>query len=128
MNTILNTPESGSAIVLALLISAFLLLGAVFTVLAALGLVRVQSFYARAHMTSFITSGGVISIIIASLLYRLLWQRHFGVYELLIPPFLIITSCVTTMMLTRAAIHRDQSQTWQKTLGNHPDENTAHKQ
>lgn len=86
-----------------LAVSAALLIGAFFTLVGSIGLVRFPDFYTRLHAPTKATTLGLGAILLASLL-------HFGAegssfHEPLIVVFLFMTAPVSAYLLARAATH-----------------------
>jgi len=95
---------------LALVTAALVLLGAVLTLIGSLGLLRLDTFYARVHAPTLGTTLGAGSILIASMLFFSVLQMRFVLHEILITVFVTLTTPVTLMLLTRAAMLRDQAE------------------
>lgn len=91
-------------------VAAFLLLGSTLTLLGALGLVRLKSFYDRLHAPALGTSWGAAAILIASLLSWSWLQDRVFIHELVIGICVMVTTPVTMMLLGRAALHRDRQE------------------
>lgn len=94
---------------LSVIIVLFLLFGSGLTLIGAIGLSRAKSFYNRLHMPTLGTSFGVSGIIIASIIYSTLSGHQLISHSILLAIFIIVTTPVTLMMLSRAAMQRDQS-------------------
>ncbi|WP_297322496.1 monovalent cation/H(+) antiporter subunit G [uncultured Bartonella sp.] len=92
-----------------IIIVAFLVLGSGLTLLGAIGLTRAKSFYDRLHMPTLGTSWGIGGIIIASIIYSTMAGHKFISHSILLAIFIIVTTPVTLMLLSRAAMQRDQS-------------------
>lgn len=105
----------------AALIAFFLLLGSGLTLLGALGLVRLSSFYDRLHAPTLGTSWGTAGIVVASILLFSLTGERVAMHEILIGVFVMITTPVTLLLLGRAALHRERADT-DPTLTTPPDE------
>jgi multicomponent K+:H+ antiporter subunit G len=89
-------------------IAAFLMIGAGLTLIGAIGVLQLQSFYDRIHAPTLGTSWGTAGIVIASMtLFSVLGSRPV-VHELLIGVFITITTPVTLMLLGRATLYRDR--------------------
>lgn len=84
--------------------------GAGLTLLGCIGLARFNAFYARIHGPTLGTSFGMVGIIFASALYFTLAEGRPVMHEILIAAFVVITTPVTLMLLSRAALHRDRSE------------------
>lgn len=93
----------------ALLVSFFMLGGAIITLIGAIGLVRFKLFYERIHAPTLGTTFGVGGILIASIIFFTVLQSRPVLHELLITAFVFVTTPVTLMLLTRAAMHRDKT-------------------
>lgn len=89
------------------LIAFFLVLGSTLTVLGAVGLVRLRSFYDRIHAPTLGSSWGTAGILLASILLYSYTSGRVMVHELVIGAFIMITTPVTLMILGRTALHRD---------------------
>jgi len=93
----------------ALLVGFLLLAGAVITLIGAVGLLRLGSFYDRIHAPTLGTTGGMMAILLASMICFSVLQSRPVVHEILIAIFVTLTTPVTLMLLARAAIYRDRS-------------------
>ncbi|RBO90562.1 monovalent cation/H(+) antiporter subunit G [Pseudochrobactrum asaccharolyticum] len=93
----------------AILVSVFLLAGALITMIGAIGLVRFKLFYERIHAPTLGTTFGVGGILIASIIFFTVLQSRPVLHELLITAFVFVTTPVTLMLLTRATMHRDKT-------------------
>lgn len=95
---------------LALPVAALLVTGATLTLLGALGLVRLASFYERIHAPTLGTSWGTAAILLASLLSYIWLQDRVILHEIVIGLFVMITTPVTLMVLGAAALKRDREE------------------
>lgn len=93
-----------------LLISALVLLGAALAFIGSLGLLRLDSFYERVHAPTLGTTLGTGCVLIASMLFFSILHTRPVVHELLIAIFVTLTTPVTLMLLVRAALFRDRSE------------------
>jgi multicomponent K+:H+ antiporter subunit G len=91
----------------AMLTSALVLLGAGLTLIGTIGLLRLNSFYARVHAPTLGTTLGVGCVLLASMLYFSMLQSRPVLHEILIAIFVTITTPVTLMLLVSAAHQRD---------------------
>jgi multicomponent K+:H+ antiporter subunit G len=91
----------------AILTSVLILLGAGLTLIGAIGLVRLKSFYARVHPPTLGTTLGIGCVLLASMLYFSVLQSRPVVHEILIAIFVTITTPVSLMLLVSAALRRD---------------------
>jgi multicomponent K+:H+ antiporter subunit G len=92
----------------ALLVALLLLLGAALALIGSLGLVVLRSFYERVHAPTLGTTLGIGCILLASILFFSVLQTRLVLHELLITVFMVVTTPVTLMLLTRAALSRDR--------------------
>lgn len=92
-----------------IIIVAFLVLGSGLTLIGAIGLTRAKTFYDRLHMPTLGTSWGIGGIIIASIIYSTMAGHRLISHSILLAIFIIVTTPVTLMLLSRAAMQRDQS-------------------
>lgn len=95
----------------AAILAAFLIvLGSTLTVLGAVGLLRLRSFYDRLHAPTLGTSWGTLGLALASAILFTSIQGRLVVHELLIALLVTATTPVTLMLLGRAALHRDRAE------------------
>lgn len=88
-----------------ILISLFLLLGAGFALLGSIGLARLPDFYTRLHGPTKSITLGVGAILIASALHFSMRGEGISLRELLITFFLFITAPVSAHLVGKAALH-----------------------
>ena len=85
-------------------IAAMLVVGGVFALVGAIGMLRFRDFYMRLHAPTKATTLGVGGVLVASMV--LSWTRgEVGLHELLITLFLFITAPVSANLLAKAALH-----------------------
>lgn len=92
----------------AIVIVAFLVVGASLALIGSLGLLRLQNFYQRVHAPTLSTSMGTVCIAAASLIYFSILGSRIALYEMLIVIFITMTTPVSLMVLIRAARLRDR--------------------
>jgi multicomponent K+:H+ antiporter subunit G len=85
-----------------------LVVGASITLIGALGLVRLKSFYARVHPPTLGTTLGTGCIALASMVYFSASQTRPVLHEILLVLFILVTTPVTLTLLVRAALFRDE--------------------
>ena len=85
-----------------------LVVGAAITLIGALGLIRLKSFYARVHAPTLGTTLGMACIAIASMVYFSALQTRPVLHEILLVLFILVTTPVTLTLLVRAALFRDE--------------------
>lgn len=94
----------------ALLTAALLLLGAGFTLVGSLGLLRLRTFYQRVHAPTLGTTLGTALVALGSVVcFSVLGSRPVA-HVLLVFAFMTLTTPITLMLLARAAIFRDRSE------------------
>lgn len=90
---------------------AFLLvLGSAITLVGSLGLLRLGTFYMRAHAPTLGTTLGTAFVALASILFFSVVQTRPVVHEVLILVFVTLTTPVTLMLLVSAALFRDRAE------------------
>lgn len=94
---------------LAVIVALLLVIGGSLTLMGALGLVRLRSFYERIHAPTLGTSWGTAAILLASLLSYSWLQDRAVLHEVVIGLFVMITTPVTLMLLGAAALKRDRA-------------------
>lgn len=96
-------------VAVAAVVSLLLLAGAALTLLGAIGLLRLPTFYERVHAPTMGTTLGTGLILIASMLLfsTLAWRPVL--HEIAIGVFMTLTTPVTYMLLLRAAVRRERS-------------------
>ncbi len=86
------------------IVAALLVIGGVFALVGAIGMVRLRDFYMRLHAPTKATTLGVGGVLLASLAVSW-WRGEFGVPELLITLFLFVTAPVSANLMAQAAMH-----------------------
>lgn len=92
----------------ALLVGLLLLSGASVTLLGTIGLVSFRTIYERMHAISLGATVGTLCILGASIISFSVLQTRPVIHEILIFLFVTITTPVTMMLISRAAIYRDR--------------------
>lgn len=95
-------------LVVAIPVALLLLIGAGLALTGSIGLLRLPSFYERLHAPTIGTSCGMSCVLLASMLFFSVLQSRLALHEVLIGILLIITTPVTLMLVSRAALHRDR--------------------
>jgi multicomponent K+:H+ antiporter subunit G len=88
-----------------IIISLLIVIGAGFTLVGSIGLVKLPDFYMRLHAPTKATTLGVGAILIASAVYFSLQDEGLSLHELLITLFLFITAPVSAHLMAKAALH-----------------------
>jgi len=84
------------------LVALMLLVGSFFTLVGAVGLVRLPDFFMRLHAPTKATTLGVGGMLLASIAYSL--NHGVTLHELLITLFLFVTAPVSASLLAKAAL------------------------
>ena len=88
------------------LVSAFILVGAVFALVGSIGLVRLSDFYLRLHGPTKATTLGVGAMLVGSMVFFRLKNGEWSGQELLISLFLFITAPIAANMMAKVHLHR----------------------
>jgi multicomponent K+:H+ antiporter subunit G len=88
-------------------VALLVLSGAVLTLIGALGLLRLKTFYERVHAPTMGTTLGTGLVLIASIVLFTTLQSRLVLHEVAIGLFMTVTTPVTFMLLMRAAMRRD---------------------
>lgn len=89
---------------LQIVLAALLVIGGVFTLIGAIGMLRFPDFFMRLHAPTKATTLGVGGVLIASMIVS--WTRgEVGLHELLITLFMFITAPVSANLMAQAALH-----------------------
>jgi multicomponent K+:H+ antiporter subunit G len=83
-----------------------LMLGGIFALIGAIGLLRFKSFNARMHAPTMGATLGTGCVLVASMLVSSTVTHRVVFHELLIAAFLTMTAPVTAILLMRAARNR----------------------
>ncbi len=94
---------------LELLVSFLLLVGAGFTLLGSIGLARLPDFFMRLHGPTKATTLGVGALVVASLIHVGTEEGTGGLRELTVLLFLFITAPITAHLLSKAALAEKRS-------------------
>ena len=93
-----------------ILVSLLLLASAVFTLTAAIGLVRLQSFFQRMHPPALIYTGAAWCVTLASITYFSAQGHGLVLHVWIIIILLSITVPIATVLLARAALFRNRQE------------------
>jgi multicomponent K+:H+ antiporter subunit G len=104
------SPPAELSLLETIIVSSLLIVGSTFTLIGAVGLLRLKSFYARVHSPTLGTTLGVICIATASMIYFTIVGTRLAVHELIIVVFVTITTPVGLIILVRAALFRDDTE------------------
>ncbi|MEX2528702.1 MAG: Na+/H+ antiporter subunit G [Gemmatimonadota bacterium] len=92
--------------ILEVVVSFFVVVGAAFALIGSIGLARLPDFYARLHGPTKATTLGVGGLLLASMIYFTTHRDGFVLHEALVTVFLFMTAPVSAHLLVRAALHR----------------------
>ena len=90
---------------LEIFLSSLILIGAGFTLIGSLGLLRLRDFYSRLHAPTKATTLGVGSLLIASAVFFSHQDDGLSLHEVLVTLFLFITAPVGAHLMAKAALH-----------------------
>jgi multicomponent K+:H+ antiporter subunit G len=99
-----------------ILVSAFVVVGAAFTLVGTIGLVRLRTFYQRIHAPTLGTTLGTVCIAVASMIYFTAAGARPVIYELALIAFITVTTPAGLIILVRAALLRDDSDAGRSSL------------
>ncbi|ACB61155.1 MULTISPECIES: monovalent cation/H(+) antiporter subunit G [Exiguobacterium] len=88
-------------------VAAFALIGAFFSLVTALGLIRLPDLYTRAHAASKSATLGVMSILISVIIYFVAEDGFFSSRVVLGILFVLITAPIGGHLIARAAYYSD---------------------
>ena len=91
---------------LEIIVAVLILAGALVALLGSAGLLRLRSFFERAHAPAIIATLGCWCIVYGTLLYFSFKGEGLAVHVLLIALFVAVTVPVTTIFLFRASLFR----------------------
>ncbi len=92
-----------------LLFVALLAVGAFFSLVGSIGLLRLSDFMRRLHGPTKATTLGVGGVLLASILFHAFVLDRFTLRELLITVFLFLTAPISAHMLAKAALASDRT-------------------
>ncbi|MCC5892562.1 monovalent cation/H(+) antiporter subunit G [Exiguobacterium sp.] len=98
-----------------ILTGIFTIIGVFFTVVAAIGLIRLPDIYSRTHAASKSATLGVMFVLFAAVLHVWVDQRVFDARLLLGLFFVLLTAPVGGHLIARAA-HTKGVPLWEKSL------------
>ena len=91
-----------------LLISALVLAGSLLALVGSFGLATLRSFFQRIHAPTLVSTMGMWSITLATVLFFSLQGGQLYLHALLITFFIALTTPITTIFLMRAALFRER--------------------
>lgn len=94
------------SMIVELVVSAFILLGAAFVLIGSWGLVRLPTTMERLHGPTKATTLGLGALLVGSVLFFQLRLGAWSAHELLISLFLFITAPISANMIAKVHLHR----------------------
>ena len=91
-------------LVMEILVSIFLLIGAFFTLVGGIGMVRLPDLFMRLHAPTKSSTLGLGSFLIAAIIFAA-FNGRFGFAEILVTLFAFITAPVSANLMAQAALH-----------------------
>jgi len=91
--------------ILELLVSICLVVGATFALIGSIGLARLDDFYSRLHGPTKATTLGVGGMLAGSVIYFSTRGDGPSLHEVLVAAFLCMTAPVSAHLLSKAALH-----------------------
>ena len=91
-------------LVMEILVSIFLLIGAFFTLVGGIGMVRLPDLFMRLHAPTKSSTLGLGSFLIAAIIFAA-FNGRFGFAEILITLFAFITAPVSANLMAQSALH-----------------------
>jgi multicomponent K+:H+ antiporter subunit G len=88
--------------------SSLIVISGLLVLIASIGMVRVNSFLPRTHIQAVIYSTALWSLLLASLLLTFSLKDRTFLHEILIGIFIFITSPVSTILLVRSFVLREE--------------------
>ncbi len=107
------------------IVAVFALLGMGFSLVTALGLIRLPDVYTRAHAASKSATLGVMSILIGVIIYFVTEDGFFSSRVVLGILFVLITAPIGGHLIARAAYYSDV-QLWKSSVGDDLSQNKEH--
>lgn len=93
------------SLIIEVIVSICLLVGASFALIGSIGLARLPDFYMRLHGPTKATTLGVGGMVIGSMIFFSTRGDGASLHELLIAIFLFITAPVSAHIVAKAALH-----------------------
>ena len=88
-----------------IVIATLVFIGAFFTLVGSIGLIKLPDFFTRLHGPTKATTLGVGALLIASSLYFSTQSQGLSLHEILITLFLFITAPISAHIMAKSALH-----------------------
>lgn len=89
-----------------ILVSALIVIGALFALIGSWGMVRLPDLMSRLHAPTKATTLGVGGALLASMVYFIGSGEGWSIHELLITVFLFLTAPISANFMAKAYMHR----------------------
>lgn len=96
--------ENHMQLIMEIIVSFFLIIGAFFTLVGGIGIVKLPDLFMRLHAPTKSSTLGLGSFLIAAMIYAA-FNHRFGFAEILISLLAFITAPVSANLIAQAAIH-----------------------
>lgn len=93
------------ALLIDIAITAFLVLGGLFTLIGSIGLIKLSAPMARLHAPTKSSTLGVGSLLLASMLYSFAYGEG-SLHEMLVMAFLFVTAPISGNFIAKVHLHR----------------------
>jgi multicomponent K+:H+ antiporter subunit G len=93
------------AMIWEILVSVLLVGAGIFGLVGSFGLIRLPDTMTRLHAPTKATTLGVGGVLIASMVYMLVFMDSFSFHELMITLFLFLTAPITANLIAKAQLH-----------------------
>jgi len=94
-------------ILLEALVSLLLIVGGLFALVGAIGLIRLRDFYMRLHAPTKASTLGLGGVLIGSMMYYGLVGGRVVIHELLVTLFVFMTAPISAHLMVRAFLSRE---------------------
>jgi multicomponent K+:H+ antiporter subunit G len=95
----------GPSILVDIVISLLIVIGASFALIGSWGMVRLPTLMERLHGPTKATTLGLGGMLVGSMLYFMLGEGQWALHELLISLFLFITAPISANMIAKVHLH-----------------------
>ena len=89
-------------------VAALLLLSGALSIVGAIGLVRLKSYFTRMHAPALVSTGGTWCVAAATIVYFSMLEGEIVPYAIVVSVLLAITAPITTLLLARTGLFRNR--------------------